>query len=192
MGRSSSGTAFYDPEVLRIILISWFLEKYHTWCLSRFDCSFINSFVNNPQIWLTPDLSSSCKHDLLAVSLLALRSCLNLPHRDVSFINLHKQSKKCTPDQIMMYQLSLNAYNTINENLESPSTELVRLLDQVICSRRQTLFEVFRNNRFKIGMSSNVNKFYHIGRQIVLDKFAWSYPRFKKHMKLQFLKFGNT
>ena len=112
------------------------------------DSNFYSALYYNSQIWLTPDLSSSCKYDLLAVSSLALRSCLNFPHYDVSFINLHKQSKKCTPDQIMMFQLSLNAYKTINENLTVPSTELVRLLDQIVCSRRQTLFEVYRKNCF--------------------------------------------
>ena len=155
------------------------------------DSNFYSVLYYNSQIWLTPDLSSSCKHDLLAASSLALRSCLNFPHYDVSFINLHKQSKKCTPDQIMMFQLSLNAYKTINDNLTVPSTELVRLLDQIVCSRRQTLFEVYRTNLFKIGMNSNANKLFHISRQIVLEKFTWNYPHFKKHMKLQFLKFGN-
>ena len=146
----------------------------------------------NSQIWLTPDLSSACKHDMLAVSASALRSCLKVPNRDISFINLHEHSKKCTPEQIMLFQLSINLYKTINENLPIPSTELVRLLDQVICSSRQTLFEIFRQNHFKIGMNSNAYKFYHINKQIVLEKLNWTFPRYKKHMKLQFLKFGYT
>ena len=47
-------------------------------------------------------------------------------------------------------------------------------------------------NRFKIGMNTNANKVYHIPKQIVLEKLSWTFPRFKKHMKLQFLKYGNT
>ena len=143
------------------------------------DSYFYSILYYNSQNWLTPDLSSNCKHDLIAVSSLVFRSCLNTPDHDLSFINLHKQNKKCTPDQIMLFQLSLNALKTFNENLAVPSMKLVRLLDQVICPRRQTLYEVFRNNRFKIGMNSNDNKFFHISRQIVLEKFAWNYPHFK-------------
>ena len=96
------------------------------------------------------------------------------------------------PEQFMMYQLSINAYKSLNENVPVPTLELVRLLDQIICPRRQTLLDTLRNNCFKIGMNTNANKVYHIRKQIVLEKLSWSFPRFKKHMKLQFLKFGNT
>ena len=126
------------------------------------------------------------------MSSLALRTRINFPSRDVSFINLHKQCQKSTHEQFMMYQLSINAYKSLNENVQVPTLELVRLLDQIICPRRQTLLDTLRNNRFKIGMNTNANKVYHIRKKIVLDKLSWSFPRFKKHMKLQFLKFGNT
>ena len=157
--------------------------------LSLLKSNFYSVLYYNSQIWLTPDLSSASKHDLLSVSSLALRTCINYPNHDISFINLHKQCRKSTPEQIMMYQLSLNAYNSINENTLVPSTELVRLLDQIICPRRQVFFETLKSNGFKIGLNSNANKFYHIRRQIVLEKMSWTFPRFKK---LQFLKFGNT
>ena len=156
------------------------------------DSYFYSILYYNAQIWLTPEISVNCKHDLLTVSSLALRTCINFPSRDVSFINLHKQCQKSTPEQFMMYQLSINAYKSINENVEVPTLELVRLLDQIIFPRRQTLLDTLRNNRFKIGMNTNANKVYHIRKQIVLEKLSWSFPRFKKHMKLQFLKFGNT
>ena len=54
------------------------------------------------------------------------------------------------------------------------------------------MFELCRNNKSKIGLNSNENKSYHVSKQIVLEKFNWNYSRFKKHMKIQFLKFGNT
>ena len=43
---------------------------------------------------------------------------------EILFDKLHKDSMKCTPKQIMLYQISLSLHKTINED---PSTELVRL-----------------------------------------------------------------
>ena len=143
-------------------------------------------------IWLTPELSATCKHDLLAVSSYALRSCFVYNSNEISFVNLHKQNKKCMPKQIMMYQLSLNLYASLNEKCTVPSTQMVRLLDQIICSRRQKLFELRRGNKGKIGMNMNENKFYHLNKLIQMDTLSWSSARFKKQMKLQFLIFGNT
>ena len=68
----------------------------------------------------------------------------------------------------------------------------MRLMDQFVCSARQVMFVLHKANRTKFGMNSLENKLYHINKIIVTDKLNWSYPLFKKHMKLQFLKFGNT
>ena len=65
-------------------------------------------------------------------------------------------------------------------------------MDNVVCTRRQVMFELHRNNRTKIGMNAIENKLYHINKLIVMDKLVWSYPLYKKQMKIQFLKFGNT
>ena len=92
----------------------------------------------------------------------------------------------------MMYQIAINLYKTLNENSSNPSTELIRLLEQIVCTRRQVMFELFKANRSKIGMNANENKLYHINKLIVLDKLNWSFALKKTHMKLQFLKFGNT
>ena len=158
------------------------------------DSYFYSILYYNSSIWLTLDLSAACKHDLLAVSALAIRSCLGNNQCDISFVNLHKKNSKSTPAQITLYQLSLNLYKTVNENVKSlsPSTELIQLLEQMVITRRQVMFEIFKTNNFKIGMNANENKFYHLNKLIVTDKLNWSFPRFKKHMKIQFLKFGKT
>ena len=59
------------------------------------DSNFYSILYYNASIWLTPDLSAACKHDLLAVSSLALRSCLRNQNNDISFVNLHKNNNKC-------------------------------------------------------------------------------------------------
>ena len=78
------------------------------------DANFYSILYYNSVIWLTPNLSSEMKQSLLSISANALRSCLNLSF-DVSFENVHKISNKCTPKQIMSYQISLNLHKTLND-----------------------------------------------------------------------------
>ena len=146
-------------------------------------------------VWLTPDLKCESKNNLLSTSALAfaLRSCLHLTNcNEISFINIHKFHKKCTPEQITNYQLSLNLHKTINVSIDPISTETVRVLNQIVCTRRQIFFESFRTNIFKIGMNATENKLHHISKQILLEKLDFNFVHYKKHIKIQFLKFGKT
>ena len=156
------------------------------------DSYFYSVLYYNASIWLTPNLSSVSKHDLLATSSLALRNCVMQNPCDISFTNIHKSSNKCTPNQITQYQMAINLYAIVNENSIVPSTELARLLDQVNCTSRQVLFETHLSNNCRIGLNAIENKFYPLNKLIVMDKLSWSFTLFKKHMKIQFLKNGNT
>ena len=78
------------------------------------DSNFYSVLYCNAVIWLTPSLTSGLKHDLLTVSACALRNCLMSGGFEISFENLHKRNKKCTPDQIMLYQQALQLHKTIN------------------------------------------------------------------------------
>ena len=170
------------------------LKKYFTNSQMRLllDSNFYSILYYNAIIWLTPELKSQSKHDLLAISANALRTCLSVTSGEISFQNIHKNLCKCTPEQIMYYQLSLNAYKTLN-NVEAPlDTETIRVLDQIICTRRQVFLETHKINRYKIGMNSNENKLYHIRKLILLEKLDYSFVHFKKEMKGQFLKYGKT
>ena len=79
----------------------------------------------------------------------------------------------------------LNPLNEIN-------FELVTVLEQTVCGRRQLRFELIRNFNGKIGMNTTANKFYHITNMISLDMLNLSYVHFKKIAKIQFLKYGKT
>ena len=46
------------------------------------------------------------------------------------------------------------------------------VLNQIVCSGRQLMFGIFKSNNFKIDMNTTANKFYHINKQIGLDKLA--------------------
>ena len=153
------------------------------------DANFYSILYYNSVVWLTPNLSSEMKQSLLSVSANALRSCLNLDY-DLSFENVHKISKKCTPKQVTLYQISLNLYITLN--VPFLRTETITVLEQSVFTRRQTNFEILRANLTKIGMNTLANKFYHITKMIGLDKLNLSFVHYKKIMKIQFLKYGRT
>ena len=94
----------------------------------------------------------------------------------------------------MMYQNAINLFKMLNRNsnTNSPSTDMIRILEQLVITRRQVMFELYRTNRSKIGMNAIENRLYHLNKLIVIDKLGWNFPRFKKHMKVQFLKYGNS
>ena len=50
--------------------------------------------------------------------------------------------------------LAISLHKTFNEIDPHLKTETIRLFEQIICSRRQINFELFRNNVYKIGMNT--------------------------------------
>ena len=89
---------------------------------------------------MTPNLSSILKHNLLSTSANALRSCLMHEGFNVSFEDIHKVNKKCTPKQIMLYQISINLHKVMN----CDKFEQFTILNQIICGRRQIKFENYK------------------------------------------------
>ena len=156
------------------------------------DAHFYSVLYYNAVIWLTPCLNSDLKQSLLSISANALRSCLMHGGFDISFDSIHKTHKKCTPKQIMYYQMSLNLYKTINTVEPDLSFEMVTILDQIICTQRQIRFQIHRNFSNKIGLNTTANKLYHLNDLIGLDLLNLKFLHFKKMVKIQFLKFGKT
>ena len=153
------------------------------------DSNVYSVLYYNSVIWLTPYIACDLKHNLLSISANALRNCLVHEGFNMSFEGLHKTHTKCTPEQIMLYQISLNLHRALN-SVEPISTELVNVLDQIVCGRRQIRFEILRNFQFKIGMNTTSNKFFYVSNKIGLDLLNLSYVHYKKIIKIQFLKYG--
>ena len=155
------------------------------------DSNFYSVIYYNSVIWLTPNIACDLKQNLLSISANALRNCLVHNGFTVSFEVLHKTHLKCTPKQIMLYQISLNLHRVLN-SLDSISNEQATVLDQIICGRRQLRFEIMRNFQGKIGMNTTANKFFYVSNQIGLDLLNLNFAHYKKIMKIQFLKYGKT
>ena len=88
---------------------------------------------------------------------------------DVSFVNLHKMHKKCTPEQIMLYQMSLKLHKLLNEHDNHLSFEHITLMDQIVCTSRQINFQTFRKCNTKIGLNTTASKLFPLNNMIGLD-----------------------
>ena len=145
----------------------------------------------NANIWLTPDLTHALKQNLLSISACALRSCM-YNNLEMSFDRLHAINKKCTPNQIMLYQLSLSLYKTFNVPETGLNFEAITVIDQMILTSRQVNFQILKNNRRKIGINTTANKLYSLNNLIGLDRLNLNFLHYKKLAKIQFLKNGKT
>ena len=105
---------------------------------------------------------------------------------------LHKTHKKCTPTQISFYQLSLALFRRLNFNSDEPSLETITVLEQMIFTRRQSNFQICKNNLLKIGNNTTANKLYPLSNQILLADLNLTFLQYKKRSKTRFLKFGKT
>ena len=99
---------------------------------------------------------------------------------DISFENLHKTNKKCTPLQIMYYQMALNLFKTLNSQDHELSFETITVYDQIVCSRRQIKFQIHRDFTYKIGLNTTENKLYYLNNQIGLNLLDLNYVHYKK------------
>ena len=111
---------------------------------------------------------------------------------EISFVKLHKINKKCTPEQIMLYQLSLKLHKLLNEHENVLSFELVSVMDQMVCTGRQINFKIMRDFNTKIGLNTTANKLYPLNELISFDRLNLTFVNFKKLAKIQFLTNGNT
>ena len=78
---------YFTPEQMRLLL----------------DSQFYSVLYYNAVIWLTSDITSMLRHNLMSISANALRSCILKDNFDVSFVNIHIKCKKSTPEQISLY-----------------------------------------------------------------------------------------
>ena len=89
----------------------------------------------------------------------------------------------------MYYQLGLNLHKTFNLDECELSFETITVLDQLICTRRQVLFQIFRNSNCKIGFNTTANKLFYLNNKIGLEQLNLNFIRFKVSAKILFLKY---
>ena len=154
--------------------------------------SVVSSLYYIAVIWLKPNLSSLSKQNQISISANALRSCMLFNCSDISFEDVHKSCKKSTPKQITNFQMVLKLHKLLNEPTFECSLEYVRILDQIVCPCRLTLFRIFKTNNYKIGLNTTANKLFCLNDLIMLDSISYDFIHYKRIMKVQFFKYGKT
>ena len=121
-------------------------------------CIMANDLPYTTIMWsgLHPVLALNQNTIFLSASAIALQTCMMYNKNEISFENVHKLCKKCAPKQITFYQMSLKLHKLLNEADIECSLEHVRVLDQIICMRRQLVFKIFKSSilAFAVGCCS--------------------------------------
>jgi hypothetical protein len=79
--------------------------------------NFFSILYYNSEVWQLPNLNQNSKHSLFVASSNALKVCLHYPRIPYSYFDLHRITKRATPDMICKYKLALWLYKTFNDRL---------------------------------------------------------------------------
>ena len=139
----------------------------------------------NSNIWHLPTLSPLLKQKLLSASGNALKLCTPYCFQDISFITLHCQNCRATPDQMLKYKLLIQLYKTFNT--QQPPLEWAALNDSICTGRRQILFETLDVSSTKVGKSLLSNRFKVLNKSIPLTWLNQSLDTFKAKCKSKFM-----
>ena len=143
--------------------------------------NYFSSLYYNSEIWLTTSIKVDLKQSLLSASANALKSCVPLQNRFVSFEAIHKQCNQFTPSQTAYFKLSILLFKTYND--QNHNKNWIDLANQIIITRRQTKFKTYKSNNYKIGLNILINRFYCLNNLICLNDLDLSLPLFKIKMK---------
>ena len=149
--------------------------------------NFYSILFYNSEIWHLPNLNLNLKHALLVASANCLKMCLNYPSEIISYQNLHKITKRATPEMYCNYKMALSLYKVFNDKF--PCNEWLHLNFNQINTSRQTTFMTSRTNNLKLGMNCLANRFNHLNGKIPLIWFNKSYYCYKIECKKMFLSF---
>ena len=163
-----------------------FLKKFFTSLEMKtlLTSNYYSSLYYNSEIWLSNSLKQELKQSLLSASANAIRSCIPLQNRFISFEAIHKNCNQFTPTQMGYYKLSILLHKLYNSATHCKDWR--DLANQIVITRRQTRFRIFKSNNFKIGMNILSNRFFVLNDRIELNDLDLTLPCFKKKMKCLF------
>ena len=139
----------------------------------------------NSEIWQLPTLKTTLKQNLLSASAKALKVCCSNYEYYMSFISLHKNCLRATPDKMMLYKLAICLFKLCN--VEFNKLEFVGLDFNQILTGRQSNFISSKSNNFKVGINALSNRFYLLNNKIPLQWLNLSLNAFKVYCKKLFM-----
>ena len=147
--------------------------------------NFFSVLYYNCEVWMIDSLKTSLKKNLTTISASALRMCWHYKKNDVSYVDLHRISKRATPKQMSEYKLAIQLYKVFNDGV--PNNEWINLNYEIVVTSRQSKFATRRLNNNRIGLNILVNRFHALNGKIPLDWLNLSLVGFKLKIKSEFL-----
>ena len=120
----------------------------------------------------------------MSASAKALRVCSKFYDNYISFNELHKNFKRATPNQFMLYKLAICLFKLYSVEY---NIEFVLLNMKKIWTGRQTYFNSIKSNHFKVGINSLSNRLNELNNKIPLAWLNLSLNSFKIKCKPLFL-----
>ena len=139
----------------------------------------------NSEVWMLKNLNSYLKRSLLSASANALKMALHYPKRNINYKELHRITKRATPEMLSMYKLALLLFKVYNDCW--PLDEWIQLNENQYFTSRQTFFKTNTNNRLICGINALNNRLHHLNGLIKLDHLNLNYDKYKIVCKNQFM-----
>ena len=139
----------------------------------------------NSEIWHIPTLKPYLKNLLLSTSANALKLCTPNYTPMLFFIDLHIQNYRATPNQFMMYKLSLLLYAVYNNHC--PTKDWLDLNFNQNFNTRELHFRTFNRNKYKVGKTKISERLNVLNGKIPLDWLNQDKLSFKLKWKAKFL-----
>ena len=154
--------------------------------LTLITANFYSILFYNSEVWHLPTLKPEIKQHLLSASANALKIAQNHPDRMESFINIHNNAKRATPEKLLLFKHAVLLHKLFNN--QTPSLEWADLHFKQTFNSRQSQFRVVKTSNYKIGNNILTNRLSVLNNKIVLDDLNLSLNTFKCKYKQIFLK----
>ena len=159
------------------------IKKYFTQkeILSLITANYFSVLYYNSEVWHLPTLKPEIKQHLLSASANALKLAQRYPDRMESFINIHTNLNRATPEKFLLFKHAILLHKLFNTR--TPSIEWVDLTFKQTYSQRQTKFYLIKSNNYKIGNNILTNRMAILNNKINLEDLNLSLNGFKVKYK---------
>ena len=163
------------------------IRKYFTnkELLGLLTSNFYSVLFYNSEIWHLPTLCPEIKQMLLSASARALKLTQKYVNPLQSFINIHKECNRSTPEKMSLYKHALLLHKLYNSQL--PEMDWIALNFQQTHSTRNANFNVTKTNNYRVGNNIITNRLHCLNNMIPLRDLNDSWSTFKIKCKSSIL-----
>ena len=147
--------------------------------------NFYSVLYYNSEVWHLPTLKPEIKQHLLSASANALKLAQHIQDRMESFINVHVNAKRATPEKFMIYKHAILLHKLFNT--QTPQMEWVDIHFKQTFNSRQSNFNIIKSSNFKVGNNILSNRLSILNQKIELADLNLSLDSFKYKYKLLLL-----